>query len=256
MHASPQLPDFGRCVPSADCPEEKVHGICPSAGSEANAYSLFFFINFESLNFLKGMCVTTLHICLVVLGNQSALKSVLSQGVLSCWDQVAAEEKEDMQRKAKMRTMGNIRLIGELFRKKIVRNRIVHMCIQELIGNNKAEPPHEEQVEVGLTTSSSALQQQLLDRWLLDVFPSALMGSYWLDVAVPDELKQCKAACKESSCEASPSAHTYRLVPEGFSPKTCIRTLSSSAFASTFSPCSSQPPFWILLFIVNMQAEP
>lgn len=54
-----------------------------------------------------------------------------------------------MQRRAKMRTLGNIRLIGELFRKKIVRNRIVHMCILELIGSNKNEPPHEEQVEVG-----------------------------------------------------------------------------------------------------------
>lgn len=58
-----------------------------------------------------------------------------------------ADEKEDAERRVKMRTLGNIRLIAELFNKGIVAERIVTVCITELIGDLKADPI-EDNVEV------------------------------------------------------------------------------------------------------------
>ena len=52
-----------------------------------------------------------------------------------------------------MRTLGNIRLIAELFNKGIVAERIVTVCITELLGDPKADPI-EDNVEVILLTSS------------------------------------------------------------------------------------------------------
>lgn len=46
-----------------------------------------------------------------------------------------------------MRTLGNIRLIAELFKKSVVPEKIVHMCIQDLTGDAKHEPS-ENNVEV------------------------------------------------------------------------------------------------------------
>ena len=48
-----------------------------------------------------------------------------------------------------MRTLGNIRLIAELFNKGIVAERIVTVCITELIGDLKSDPI-EDNVEVNL----------------------------------------------------------------------------------------------------------
>ncbi|DBA68908.1 TPA: Eukaryotic translation initiation factor 4 gamma 1 [Trebouxia sp. C0005] len=47
-------------------------------------------------------------------------------------EQVPQEQKESVTRTAKMRTLGNIRLIAELFKKSVVPEKIVHMCIQDL----------------------------------------------------------------------------------------------------------------------------
>ena len=60
---------------------------------------------------------------------------------------VPAEEREEAERGVKMRTLGNIRLIAELFNKGIVAERIVTACITELIGDLKADPI-EDNVEV------------------------------------------------------------------------------------------------------------
>ena len=62
-------------------------------------------------------------------------------------EQVPQEQKESVTRTAKMRTLGNIRLIAELFKKSVVPEKIVHMCIQDLTGDAKHEPS-ENNVEV------------------------------------------------------------------------------------------------------------
>ena len=46
-----------------------------------------------------------------------------------------------------MRTLGNIRLIAELFKKSVVSEKIVQVCIQDLMGDAKSEPS-EDNVEV------------------------------------------------------------------------------------------------------------
>ena len=60
--------------------------------------------------------------------------------VLQAIEKVAEEQKEATARTAKMRTLGNIRLIAELFKKSVVPEKIVHMCVQDLIGDAKQEP--------------------------------------------------------------------------------------------------------------------
>lgn len=51
-----------------------------------------------------------------------------------------ASELEAAQRRVKLRTLGNIRLIAELFNEGIVAEKIVHACISELLGSAKAAP--------------------------------------------------------------------------------------------------------------------
>ncbi len=55
------------------------------------------------------------------------------------------EEREGLARAAKMRTMGNIRLIAELFKQDVVNEKILAVCIQEMLGDGKGEP-HEDDV--------------------------------------------------------------------------------------------------------------
>lgn len=55
------------------------------------------------------------------------------------------EEREEKRIKARRRMLGNIRLIGELYKKKMLTERIMHACIQKLLGNNQT--PDEEDVE-------------------------------------------------------------------------------------------------------------
>lgn len=46
----------------------------------------------------------------------------------------AAREREMAERAVKQRTLGNIRLIGELFKEKMVPEQIIQVCITELVG--------------------------------------------------------------------------------------------------------------------------
>lgn len=55
------------------------------------------------------------------------------------------EEREEKRIKARRRMLGNIRLIGELYKKKMLTERIMHECINKLLG--EYQNPDEEDVE-------------------------------------------------------------------------------------------------------------
>ena len=89
-------------------------------------------------------------------GNYHAEQQVIVVGCFTqAIEQVPEEQKESITRTAKMRTLGNIRLIAELFKKSVVPEKIVHMCIQDLTGDAKQEPS-ENNVEVSNTEASDA----------------------------------------------------------------------------------------------------
>ncbi|XP_038709088.1 eukaryotic translation initiation factor 4G-like isoform X2 [Tripterygium wilfordii] len=60
-------------------------------------------------------------------------------------DKLSAEEREEKRVKARRRMLGNIRLIGELYKKKMLTERIMHECIKKLLG--QYQNPDEEDVE-------------------------------------------------------------------------------------------------------------
>lgn len=57
------------------------------------------------------------------------------------------EDREAAERKVKMRTLGNIRLIAELYKQDVVSEKILHACIQSMLGDGKSDPV-EDDVEV------------------------------------------------------------------------------------------------------------
>ena len=83
-------------------------------------------------------------------------------------------EREMAERKVKLRTMGNIRLIGELFKAKMIAERILHSCMGELLGKPKTDPP-EENVEalvhllitVGKELDASSKSMDLMDAYFV-----------------------------------------------------------------------------------------
>lgn len=58
---------------------------------------------------------------------------------------MTAEEREEKRLKARRRMLGNIRFIGELYKKSMLTERIMHGCIKKLLG--EYQNPDEEDVE-------------------------------------------------------------------------------------------------------------
>ena len=62
-------------------------------------------------------------------------------------------EKEAAVKTIKDRTLGNMRLISELFNKGLVAERIMHSCIKDLLHTpSDVQLPHEDNLEVPLPT--------------------------------------------------------------------------------------------------------
>lgn len=62
-------------------------------------------------------------------------------------DGKVAGEREMAERALKKRTIGNIRLIAELYKRSVVREPVMHVCISELLGSPQQKPT-EENIEV------------------------------------------------------------------------------------------------------------
>ena len=80
-------------------------------------------------------------------------------------------ESEEKRIKARKRMLGNIRLIGELYKVKILPEKIIHHCIQELLCPN--QNPDEEDVEalcVLMSTTGETLDDHPKTKKILDIY--------------------------------------------------------------------------------------
>ncbi|KAH9559266.1 hypothetical protein CY35_06G048400 [Sphagnum magellanicum] len=82
-------------------------------------------------------------------------------------------ERADKEKLVKLRTLGNIKLIGELFKQKMLPEKIVHACIQELLGSDTKSIPAEENVEALcqlFSTVGKQLEESAMSRVAFDTY--------------------------------------------------------------------------------------
>ena len=83
-------------------------------------------------------------------------------------------ERAAATKRVKLRTMGNIRLIGELFKKKMIAEKILHACVTDLLGAPGSTPP-DENIEA-LTGLMSTVGKDLDNS---PKMPKEMMGGYF-----------------------------------------------------------------------------
>lgn len=84
-----------------------------------------------------------------------------------------ALERDEKEKRVKLRTLGNIKLIGELFKQKMLPEKIVHACIQELLGQDPKAIPAEENVEALchlFTTVGKQLEESAKSKMAFDTY--------------------------------------------------------------------------------------
>ncbi|KAI5061888.1 hypothetical protein GOP47_0022427 [Adiantum capillus-veneris] len=86
-------------------------------------------------------------------------------------------ERSEKEKLVKLRTLGNIKLIGELFKQKMIPEKIVHYCIRMLLGFDPKTPPAEENIEALcqlLRTVGKQLEESNKSTKVLEVYFSQL----------------------------------------------------------------------------------
>lgn len=71
---------------------------------------------------------------------------------------LSGEDREENERRVKLRMLGNIRLIAELYKKRIVPEKIMYQIVSDLMGDAKANP-HEDFIEALCELFSIAAKQ-------------------------------------------------------------------------------------------------
>jgi translation initiation factor 4G len=83
----------------------------------------------------------------------------------------SGDARENAERKAKQRLLGNVRLIAELFKKGMVNDRIMVLILSDLLGSTEGQEPSEDSLEAAcevIATAGAALEETARSKTRLD----------------------------------------------------------------------------------------